>query len=56
MNQDTIPSQLGPITIPAALRPVNEPSRESGASTGIRPALKWLFGAVAAALLVYLAR
>jgi hypothetical protein len=56
MNQDTIPSQLGPVTIPSALGPVSAPSRGSTASTRISPAFKWLMGAVAAALLFYLAR
>ncbi len=55
MNQDTIPSQLGPMTIPSPLSPVSAPRHEP-ASSGISPAVKWLLGAMVAALLVYLAR
>ncbi len=56
MNQDTIPSQLDPMTIPSALGPVNASGRQHEASSRISPAFKWLIGAVAAALLIYLAR
>jgi hypothetical protein len=56
MNQDTIPSQLGPSTIPSALGPANASGREPEASAGISPAFKWLIGTLAAALLIYLAR
>ena len=56
MDENTIPSQLGPMTIPATLGPANTSRHEPAASARVSPAFKWLMGAVAAALLVYLAR
>ncbi len=56
MDENTIPSQLGPMTIPATLSPVNTSKHEPAAPARVSPAFKWLMVAVAAALLLYLAR
>jgi len=56
MNEDTIPAQLGPMTVPATLGPADASRRGPATSAGVSPAFKWLIGAVAAALFVYLAR
>ena len=52
MNQDTIPSQLGPMTIPAALGPVGKAASEPQ-TFGFSPAMKWLLVAVAIAVVWY---
>ena len=41
MNQDTIPSQLGPMTIPSALGPTQSSSSEPEAA-GFGSAIKWV--------------
>ena len=48
MNQDTIPSQLAPITIPSVLGPVGSSDHEPEPSS-FMPALKWLLVAAAVA-------
>ena len=54
MNQDTIPSQLAPITIPSALGPVGTTANGPEPST-FSPALKWLLVAVAIAVVWHFA-
>ena len=54
MNQDTIPSQLAPITIPSALGPVGPSAGNSESSSS--PLLKWVLAAALVAGLFYFAR
>ena len=54
MNQDTIPSQLGPITIPSTLGPVGPTVNDPQPST-FSPALKWLLVALAVAVVWHFA-
>ena len=56
MNEDTIPAQLGPMTVPATLGPADASRHSPATPVGVNPAFKWLIGAVAAALFAYLAR
>ena len=56
MNDNTIPAQLGPLTVPATLGLADASGHDPAATPRVGPAIKWLIGAVAAALLVYLAR
>lgn len=56
MNEDTIPAQLGPMTVPAALGSTHTSLHGLATSPRVSHAFKWLIGTVAAALLVYLAR
>lgn len=53
MNQDTIPSQLNPVTIPSKLGPAG-PSSRAPALVDSSPVLKWLLLAVMVGLLAYL--
>ena len=57
MNNDTIPSQLSPVTIPSALRPMESstPPRNLEAS-GYSPALKWVLAAAGVGALYFLSR
>ena len=56
MNQDTIPSQLGPMTIPSTLGPVGSPSRKEKDASTLGPAIKWALGAAAVVVLWFLAK
>ncbi len=47
MNNDTIPSQLDPVTIPSALAPVGSAATGRAASSGVGAATKWALGAAA---------
>ena len=57
-NQDTIPSQLGPVnTIPAPLTPMlDRPDPSSAPDVGSGLGLKLAFAVVGVGLLVYLVR
>ena len=56
MNQDTIPSQLGPITIPSPLGTSGSPSSSQKQSSGLNPAIKWVVGVAAVAVFWFLSR
>lgn len=49
MNNDTIPSQLNPVTIPSPLSPMGEATSRKPESPGVSPLVKWM---LAAALLL----
>ena len=56
MNNDTIPSQLGPITIPSALGPVGAPAGKPEASSSVSPAFKWALAVAGVAALWFFTR
>ncbi|MEO8859117.1 MAG: hypothetical protein ABI343_19190 [Burkholderiaceae bacterium] len=55
MNQDTIPSRLNPITVPATLNRIASDGDDEQ-KVVLAPMVKWLLGVAAVAALMYLAR
>ena len=50
MNQDTIPSQLGPVTVPSALGPIGSSQNKAESSSSLGSLVKWVLVAVAIAV------
>ena len=50
MNQDTIPSQLGPVTVPSALGPVGSVRNEAEPLSSLGSLVKWILVAAAIAV------
>ena len=55
MSQDTIPSQLGPVTMPSTLGSA-ESSRAAPAESGLGSSIKWVLLIVAVAVVWFVSR